>query len=331
MANGLTAAQFYSTASYKNGELGEIDLSNNNLDGWSLSEKNLLDTNFSNSVISNADFSVTTDKGFTKEQLYSTSSYVNKDLHGIKLGDSDLSGWGFSGKNLQNASFEYAYLKDVVLDSVDLRGANMENTTGVYITKNTIMTDGKIQNFSMASSADNFSIRKYTPATEGGVTISAKFASDSAVSGDATLTLEQGAEVEVIDTAVLSFDAESTLAINTNVDGISTFTIGDNAGLIFEDGATLNINLEGTVDVDTPYTFSALNWSETSTINGIENLIKDSTLFLSINGSLLTGNWESLVKDNGLFISMNAVPEPATYAAIFGALALALAVARRRR
>ena len=190
VANGLTAAQFYSTASYKNGELGEIDLSNNNLDGWSLSEKNLLDTNFSNSVISNADFSVTTDKGFTKEQLYSTSSYVNKDLHGIKLGDNDLSGWGFSGKNLQKASFEYAYLKDVVLDSVDLRGANMENTTGVYITKNTIMTDGKIQNFSMASSADNFSIRKYTPATEGGATISAKFAENALVSGDATLTLE---------------------------------------------------------------------------------------------------------------------------------------------
>ena len=42
----------------------------------------------------------------------------------------------------------------------------------------------------MASSADNFSIRKYTPATEGGATISAKFAENALVSGDATLTLE---------------------------------------------------------------------------------------------------------------------------------------------
>ena len=240
-----------------------------------------------------------------------------------------------TGANLQNASFVDAYNSNygrIHGEFADLRGS-VTRTPDMYIinvSHNTIDAIGYIHKFSMTSSADDFYIRKYTPATVGGATISAKFASDSAVSGDAILTLEQGAEVEVIDTAVLSFGAESTLAINMDINGTSAFSIGDNAGLTFEDGATIAVNLEGVFDSSLPYVFSILNWGDNSNVEGLLNLVKGDTLLLLINGVLFSGEWDCAITNNAFQISMN-VPEPATYAAVFGALALALAVARRRR
>ena len=207
----------------------------------------------------------------------------------------------------------------------------MENTTGVYFTKNTIMFGGKIQNFSMASSADNFSIRKYTPATKGGATISAKFAENASVSGNAILTLEQGAEVEVVDNATLSFGTESTLLVNTDRDGSTSLSIASGAGISFENEATLFVNIideNSAVNTD-GFTFAIMNWNDDSRINGLYDFVLDKTIFLYLNGVAFTKEWNYIVKDNSLIIT--AVPEPATYAAVFGALALALAVARRRR
>jgi len=239
----------------------------------------------------------------------------------------------FTGTNLQNTSFvditEYWISGRVYAEFADFRGSN-SGMLYANTLHNTISDTGYIMRFWMTSSADDFYIRKYTPATVGGATISAKFAENASVSGDATLTLEQGAEVEVIGTAVLSFGAESTLAINTDINGTSAFSIGDNAGITFEDGATVSVNLEGVFDSSLPYVFSILNWGDNSNVEGLLNLVKGDTLLLLINGVLFSGEWDCAITNNALQISMN-VPEPATYAAVFGALALALAVARRRR
>ena len=345
---------------YSSSKLTSANFTNANLTSASFQWATLNGANFTNAIIKGVDFSKLYDYSvyysdvISATQLYSTKSYKDKNLSGVNLSYNTLSNWDFSGQNLTNANFyNYQRLTDltranftnanltnvkfssVTLTSAnfrnaDLRGANMKSTRGVYTTKNTIMADGKTQSFSMASSADNFSIRKYTPATEGGVTISAKFAENTSVSGDATLTLEQGAEVEVIDTAVLSFGAESTLAIYTDINGTSASSIGDNAGLTFEDGATVSVNLEGVFDSSLPYVFSILNWGDNSNVEGLLNLVKGDTLLLLINGVLFSGEWDYAITNNVLQISMN-VPEPATYAAVFGALALGLAVARRRR
>ncbi|HOW72227.1 MAG TPA: pentapeptide repeat-containing protein [Phycisphaerae bacterium] len=128
-SNGFTAAQLYSTASYVSGSLQGIRLQGNDLTGWNFAGKNLTsasfcqgwvgaftsptyytklaDADFTNAQIGAADFSLTTQNGFTADQLYSTASYKEGDLAGLQLRGNDLSGWNFAGRNLTNASFKW--------------------------------------------------------------------------------------------------------------------------------------------------------------------------------------------------------------------------------
>ena len=203
----------------------------------------------------------------------------------------------------------------------------MESIIGTPSYKNTIWSDGTIQNFTMESSNDNFSISKYV-SQEGGESISAKIAQSASISGRADLTLETGAYLEVVDSAVLSVEDNSALVINT--DGSTKFEIGGNAGLVMENGAVLEVNLEETVRNLDASTFSVINWQEDSVIEGLDTLVKGETLLLSVNGETFSGKWDYLLNNNQLTISLQ-IPEPATYAAIFGALALAFAAYRRRK
>ena len=54
-------------------------------------------------MVTGANFSDTTSRGFTQAQLASTASYQAKNLQGIGLGGNDLTGWDLSGQNLTNA------------------------------------------------------------------------------------------------------------------------------------------------------------------------------------------------------------------------------------
>jgi uncharacterized protein YjbI with pentapeptide repeats len=143
----VTAAQLYSTASYRAKDLHGIGLYGNDLIGWDFSGQNLsdaslrsnltraslIDANLSNawldestlrdanltgSVVVGADFRATTPLGFTAAQLYSTASYQQKGLQGIKLTDNDLSNWDFSGQNLS-----YAFLAGSTLTGANLAEA----------------------------------------------------------------------------------------------------------------------------------------------------------------------------------------------------------------
>ena len=179
----------------------------------------------------------------------------------------------------------------------------------------------------MKSSSDSFSITKYDP-QEGGEVISAKIAQSASISGGADLTLETGAYLEIVDSAVLTAKNGSTITINT--DGVTKFEVGENSGLVMEDGAVLEINIEETARNAEAYTFSVINWQENSIIEGLDSLIKGETLLLSVNGEAFSGIWDYILSDNQLTVSMQ-VPEPAVYAAVFGALALAYAACRRRK
>ena len=368
---GFKKEQFYSTLSYKNKDLTGVDLGDNDLAGWDLSGQNLTnvsfyasdltETNLTDSIITGASFwraSAT----LTEHQFYSTLSYKNKSLVGLNMKNNTLDGWDFSGQNLASTTFEranlatanfaganltnvnFAYadlsganfagaifnnttLTGVDITNTDFRGANMESIIGTPSYKNTIWSDGTIQNFTMASSNDSFSISKYV-SQEGGESISAKIAQSASISGGADLTLETGAYLEVVDGAVLTAKNGSTITINT--DGVTKFEVGENSGLVMEDGAVLEINIEETARNAEAYTFSVINWQENSIIEGLDSLIKGETLLLSVNGEAFSGIWDYILSDNQLTVSMQ-VPEPAVYAAVFGALALAYAACRRRK
>jgi uncharacterized protein YjbI with pentapeptide repeats len=77
---------------------------------------------FTDAIIAGADLRDQAGPGeddFSAAQLYSTGSYKNKDLRGIRLGFNDLKGWDFSGIDLTEGTFFNARLV----------GANFENAT----------------------------------------------------------------------------------------------------------------------------------------------------------------------------------------------------------
>jgi uncharacterized protein YjbI with pentapeptide repeats len=156
---GFTKEQLYSTASYKNHDLSGIILGGNNLTGWNLAGQNLTNAALS-STLTNADltdavvvgasFWDTTSRGFTKEQLYSTASYQNRDLARIDLRGNDLTGWDFAGQNLTNADFYASTLTDA-----DFRGADTRGAIYLYwspaVVANTVLPDGHIEGVDLAA------------------------------------------------------------------------------------------------------------------------------------------------------------------------------------
>jgi uncharacterized protein YjbI with pentapeptide repeats len=127
-ASNLTnAALNYST-------LTNANLFGVNLNGAGLHAATLTNANLTGAVVTGASFPDTTSRGFTKEQLYSTASYQQKNLQVIGLEGNNLSGWDFSGQNLtganlgQNltgANLSDSNLTDADLVRVNLTGANL--------------------------------------------------------------------------------------------------------------------------------------------------------------------------------------------------------------
>jgi uncharacterized protein YjbI with pentapeptide repeats len=167
-SRGFTKEQLYSTASYQQKNLLGIVLRGDDLSGWDFSGQNLSDADFGNSTLTNAnffnalvgaaDFTSSTSRGFTKEQLYSTASYQQKNLQGIGLRGNDLTGWDFSGQDLTNAQLG-TNLSGADLTGADIRGA-MTGNLSVAITQNLIHADGTLQSLDL-SGGRSLSVRDY--------------------------------------------------------------------------------------------------------------------------------------------------------------------------
>lgn len=308
-----------------NSSLVNTNLFRTNLTGASFTAK----TDFTGATINGADLTSTVENGFTFAHLESTKSYADKNLSGVIFDYNDIGSWNLSGLNLQNTSFFASKIAGTNFSNSDLRGADISVTKGTATYKNTIMSDGVIKNFSMASADESLSIRKYTPA-EGGENISAKIAEDAIISGGAKLTLEQGAFFEVANGKTLTVASDGLVQIDTDFSGSTIFNVNSSSGLVFENGAILTVNIIDDIITSDAYTIAVISFEDDSVISGLGDLIKDKTLLLTVNGEKFNGAWDYAVKGNDLSISIN-VPEPATCAAIFGALALAFAAYRRRK
>lgn len=111
--NGLTEAQFATTASHQAGQLKGIGLEASQLDHWnflgqdltgaSFQYSSLVNTDFTNARINDVNFSEAS--GMTHAQLAATASYKANDLSGIRLDRLNLESTDFHGQQLSNASF----------------------------------------------------------------------------------------------------------------------------------------------------------------------------------------------------------------------------------
>jgi len=317
------------SASEKSG----VNFSNADLTGASFKNAQFKSgsANFENAIITNVDFSNAI--GLTTSQLSQTLNYQNKDLSGIKFNGLDLTNWLLRGRNLQNTSFVGANLTGVNARYADLRGADLTGITGSLKTQNTIWTDGEIKNFSMESVDDSLTIRAYVPATSGGEMINAKIAEDATISGGAVLTLEEGAILEIMAGKTLTVADNSEIIFNVDVASNNTKILLDSGStLAFGADSKVTINLDGVISPDDSYTFSVIEAAADACISGADAISKDN-LVLNVNGEAYDSDKWGFNFDpttGALTINVN-VPEPATVTAIFGAVALAFAVYRRRK
>jgi autotransporter-associated beta strand protein len=117
------------------GTLTNTNLTNANLTNASFTAATLPGAILTNAIVSGADFSNTTSlnaysgSGFTSAQLYSTLSYSQSNLQGVKLADNILTNWSFAGQNLAGASFSYSMLANANFTGANLTGANLASST----------------------------------------------------------------------------------------------------------------------------------------------------------------------------------------------------------
>ena len=143
----LTFEQLASTASYEMKDLRGIEM-NIDMRYWDLSGQDLRDADFFGAFLGGADLTGAIVNGmhfpwrfadahendtlmFSMDQLYSTASYLNKNLRRIQIVNSDLAGWDFSGQDLRCSEFQGSNFRDADLTNTDLRSADFLAAKGI--------------------------------------------------------------------------------------------------------------------------------------------------------------------------------------------------------
>lgn len=146
----------------------------------------------------------------------------------------------------------------------------------------------------------------------------------------AHLIVNSAVTVNVEDGGIVSYDMDVA-----NTEDESYIYVLSGGNLHFAEGSKLNINVDGDLEAYTDYYKYILYADNTSTLNSIYNdiygLYENGGIYFTNNGEDFTGDWYFFEKGKWLVVSYTAIPEPAACAAIFGALALAFAVRRRRK
>jgi uncharacterized protein YjbI with pentapeptide repeats len=224
----LTAAQLYSTASYKAKELRGIRFGAyepfSDLTNWNFVNQNLTGTafgmdmmghsdlsgaNFSGANLTGADFwkcdltgvnfagANVTGAGFgysnlTVAQLCSTTSYAKKDLHGMALWGVDLTDCNLAGQNLTGVMLPYTLIA-TDLSGADLRYALLGASLGSAITHNTILVDGSINGLRLGA-GESLVVRNGNDLAEWGYGITA----DVPIKVLTEMTLDPTASLQIV-------------------------------------------------------------------------------------------------------------------------------------
>ncbi|MDZ4784415.1 MAG: amidase family protein [Planctomycetia bacterium] len=128
------------------------DLTNANFSGSNLADASiccsLQDADFSGTIIRGAIL-----YGVQREQLYSTQSYLERDLRGVFFIGVDLTGWDLSHQNLSNSVLRGANFTNMAMVNADLTGADLRKSLGTLNPsvnlRNAIQADSEIHGLNL--------------------------------------------------------------------------------------------------------------------------------------------------------------------------------------
>jgi uncharacterized protein YjbI with pentapeptide repeats len=152
-ANGLIAAQIYSTASYTNHNLSGLLAQGLDFTGGDFSGQNLTNVDFLADTFDSADFTNADIRGanitLTEAQLDSTASFKNHDLTGLHFLE-DGTGWNLSGLNLSNCVFYDTTLTGTQFTGSQINGANFGYATLSGFTQTQLKSTASYQNHDLS-------------------------------------------------------------------------------------------------------------------------------------------------------------------------------------
>jgi uncharacterized protein YjbI with pentapeptide repeats len=238
-SRGFTQAQLYSTAGYQAFDLTGIGLASNNLIGWNFAGQTMTSASLASAIgisanFTAADLSMATAPGakltsanFTGANLTSASlpaanlisanftaaSLPSASLRSASLIYSNLTGADLTGADLTSADLTSANLTGAVFAAslaamADLRGAVGFSASGIATLKGTILPTGKIDGFVLAPT-ESLRIR------QGPI---AAFTT-STITGNGTISVDAGANLQVMPQAAGGADARSLDGVQLAVNG----------------------------------------------------------------------------------------------------------------
>ncbi len=332
----LTDARFYDVnltdASFYGANLTNAIFSSNSLQSKSV----LGNANFTNAIIKGAQFNAfDTSMGefpygnekssLTLEQLYSTASYKNNDL----CGEAANTATTFMSQRFNNADFDGFNLKNVNFIHTDLANAKFNNA----IINGTVLYGSNFsveQLYSTASyknkDLSNLIFHRYQEyhavlnLSEQKLSNSEFYDFENIIVSDALFESSSFFNSKI-------FLEKNSIVLNIKNLKSPAITLSDESFFNLSDGKLI-VNLADEFVLNDKE-INIMSWDDGTTITGFDKLVKGENLILKQNGLEFNDDfWSFEVRSDGLYIS---VPEPSTYAAIFGALALAFAAYRRRK
>ena len=129
-------------------KISDVDFSNTNLTNANFIGSTFSNVNFTNANITGCDFYA--NGSLTKEMIYSTSNYKEKNINDVTIYEGSFCNSDFSEQNFSNVAFYY-----LDLTGSSFKNANIKNTTF----NNSILTNVDFTGATMSGDEDSAGLR----------------------------------------------------------------------------------------------------------------------------------------------------------------------------
>lgn len=296
-STNLTKAQLESTDSWKSGNLSALNLSQNVLESWNFSGKDIENISLGSSTIDGSDFSdANVSSGRFGSAKIANTTFANAILKDAYFYLATFKDTSFFGADMRGADMRSTVLNNVDLSYADMRGVEGPNRMGISTTINTIMQDGSISGGALTmDEGDKLYIR---PDSKYSVFIT---------------------EESDVGEGILIFDEIRSDSSNAEIIARGAVLDISDASIVFR------FDVSEEVFVGSYLLFS----TELDGILEVGTLGKEDFSVLYSDSSEFRGIWDISIDSDRIYLNISSIPEPSSYAVSFGIFAIVIGVYRK--